>query len=69
MDQKFSRHSFEPILPLQLPREKHLIGNFGIYCGYPLPGGHTQVGVGYKFLLGPQLAVIKVPVGNLVFTF
>ena len=51
-------------------RLKHVVGNFGIYGSYPMPAGHTQIGVGYKFIVGPQGAsVVKVPVGTLNFTF
>jgi hypothetical protein len=51
-------------------RTTHVVGNFGVFGGYPLPGGHTQIGMGYKFIVGPAGAnVIKVPTGNLVFTF
>ena len=53
-----------------LSRLKHVVGNFGIYGSYPMPGGHSQIGVGYKFIVGPQGAtVVKVPVGTLNFTF
>lgn len=51
-------------------RSTHVVGNFGIYGGRPLPGGHTQLGCGYKFILGPGGAtLVKIPVGNLTFTF
>lgn len=51
------------------PRVSHIIGNFGAYGSYPMPGGHSQIGLGYKFIVGPQSQVIKVPVGTLTFTF
>lgn len=54
---------------VSLPRTKHIVGNFGIYGSYPLPGGHTQVGIGYKWIVGPGGGTVKVPMGNLSFTF
>jgi hypothetical protein len=51
------------------PRTYHVIGNFGIYGGYPLPGGHTQVGIGPKFIVGPTGTTVIKMAGNLVFTF
>ena len=54
---------------LSQPRTKHIVGNFGVYGSYPLPGGHTQVGLGYKYIVGPQGGLVKVPVGTLNFTF
>lgn len=51
-------------------RVSHIVGNFGAYGGYALPGGHSQLGVGYKWIVGPGFDMkIKVPVGNLTFTF
>jgi hypothetical protein len=50
------------------PRVSHVIGNFGIYGGRPV-APHAQLGVGYKFLLGPHSQLVKVPVGTLNFTF
>lgn len=52
-----------------LPRTDHTVGNFAIYGSYPLPGGHVQVGVGYKWLVGGAGGTIKVPAGQLAFTF
>lgn len=52
-----------------LPRTDHIVGNFAIYGSYPLPGGHVQVGVGYKWLVGGAGGTIKVPVGQLNFVF
>jgi hypothetical protein len=49
-------------------RTSHVIGNFGIYGGRPV-ANNVQLGCGYKFILGPQSQLIKVPVGNLTFTF
>lgn len=54
---------------VSLPRTYHIVGNFGIYGSYPLPGGHTQIGMGYKFIVGPAGGLVKVPAGNLTFTF
>lgn len=53
---------------LGLPRASHVVGNFGVFGSYPLPGGHTQIGLGYKWI-GPQGGLVKVPVGTLNFTF
>lgn len=50
------------------PRVSHIIGNFGIYGGKPV-APHAQLGVGYKFIVGPHSQLIKVPVGTLNFTF
>src|SRR5207302_4994003 len=36
------------------PRIKHVVGNFGIFPSYPLPGGHAQIGAGPKWIVGPQ---------------
>jgi hypothetical protein len=52
-----------------LPRTSSTVGNFGIFGSYPLPGGHVQVGVGYKWITGSQGGLIKVPAGQLNFTF
>lgn len=49
-------------------RITHMVGNFGIYGGKQL-SDHTQIGFGYKWIIGPQGQGIKVPVGNLNFTF
>lgn len=52
------------------PRTTHIIGNFGVYGSYPMPGGHSQIGLGYKWIVGPGTNVIvKVPVATLNFTF
>jgi len=60
----------ESLAPVNGSRPTHVVGNFGIYGGRPLPGGHTQLGCGYKFIVGPGGAtLVKVPVGNLTFTF
>lgn len=50
------------------PRSSHIVGNFGIYGGRQV-AAHAQLGAGYKFIVGPSFALIKVPVGNLNFTF
>jgi len=50
------------------PRTHHIVGNFGIYGSKPL-SDHTQIGFGYKFLVGPSYQLIKVPVGTINFTF
>lgn len=52
-----------------VPRTTHTVGNFGIFGSYPLPGGHAQIGVGYKWIVGPNGGTVKVPTGNLNFTF
>lgn len=49
-------------------RTSHIIGNFGIYGSRPV-AAHASLGAGYKFILGPSSTVIKIPVGNLNFTF
>jgi hypothetical protein len=52
------------------PRTSHVVGNFGVYGYYAMPGGHSQIGLGYKYLLGPGgSTLIKIPVGTLNFTF
>lgn len=51
------------------PRSYRTVGNFGAYGSYPLPGGHTQIGLGYKFITGAAGGLIKVPTGTLNFTF
>lgn len=61
------RESLAPATP-GASRTSHIIGNFGIYGGRQV-AAHAQLGAGYKFLLGPRMALIKVPVGNLNFTF
>jgi hypothetical protein len=50
------------------PRVSHIIGNFGIYGSRPV-ANNVQLGLGYKFIWGPHSAIVKVPVGNLTFTF
>jgi hypothetical protein len=50
------------------PRVSHIVGNFGIYGGKQV-AAHAQLGCGYKFIVGPRFTLIKVPVGNLTFTF
>lgn len=53
-------------------RISHIIGNFGIYGSRPMPstGSHAQIGLGYKWIVGPGTnVVVKVPVGTLNFTF
>ena len=50
-------------------RAQHVVGDFGIFGSYPLPGGHTQIGLGAKYIVGPQGGLVKVPVGQLNFTF
>lgn len=53
-----------------LGRTGHIVGNFGVYGSYPLPGGHTQIGLGYKFVVGQgSVGLVKVPAGTLNFTF
>lgn len=58
---------------VSLPKTTHIVGNFGIYGSYPLPGGHAQVGVGYKWIVQPGagggVTQVKVPMGTLAFTF
>lgn len=49
-------------------RTSHIVGNFGIYGGRQV-APHAQLGLGYKFIVGPHLTTIKIPVGNLTFTF
>ena len=49
-------------------RSSHIVGNFGIFGSRPV-AAHAQLGAGYKFILGPRSTLIKIPVGNLVFTF
>jgi hypothetical protein len=49
-------------------RTSHVIGNFGIYASRPV-ANNVQLGLGYKYILGPQSVLVKVPVGNLTFTF
>lgn len=51
------------------PRISHIVGDFGIYGSYNVPGGHTQFGLGYKYIVGPQGGLVKVPTGQLNFTF
>ena len=51
------------------PRTRSIVGNFGIFGSRPLPGGHTQLGLGYKWIFGRQSEFVKVPVGTLNFTF
>jgi len=52
------------------PRTSNIVGNFGVYGFYAMPGGHTGIGLGYKFLLGPGgNTTIKIPVATLNFTF
>lgn len=52
-----------------VPRSDHVIGNFGLYGGYPMPGGHTTISVGPKFIVGPQGTTVIKLAGNLVFHF
>lgn len=63
---------------VDLPRTDKVVGNFGIYPSYPLPGGHVTISVGYKWIVGGARGVsglVKaVPdqngvLGNLVFHF
>lgn len=54
---------------VSLPRTYHTVGNFGIFGSYPLPGGHAQVGIGYKWIVGGTGGLVKVPTGALNFTF
>src|SRR6266404_6351912 len=51
-----------------LPRTSHIVGDFGIYGGRQV-APHAQLGVGYKFIVGPKFETIKIPVGSLNFTF
>lgn len=51
------------------PRISHVVGDFGVYGSYNVPGGHAQFGLGYKYILGPQGGLVKVPTGQLNFTF
>lgn len=51
------------------PRISHIVGNFGVYGTYNVPGGHAQFGLGYKYILGPQGGLVKVPTGQLNFVF
>jgi hypothetical protein len=51
------------------PRTQSIVGNFGIFGSRPLPGGHTQIGLGYKAVVGKNVAVVKIPLGTLNFTF
>jgi hypothetical protein len=64
------RESFAPKV-LGGPRTGNIVGNFGIFGSYPMPGGHSQLGLGYKFILNPANGntVVKIPVGTLNFTF
>lgn len=50
-------------------RTYQTVGNFGVYGSYTLPGGHVQVGTGYKWIVGKQGGLIHVPAGNLNFLF
>lgn len=52
-----------------LSRTGHLVGNFGVFGSYPLPGGHVQFGLGYKWITGAQGGLVHVPAGQLNFTF
>jgi hypothetical protein len=52
-----------------MPRTSHVVGNAAIYGSRPLPGGHTQIGLGYKWLFGKGGGLVKVPMGTLNFTF
>lgn len=54
---------------VSLPRTYSTVGNFAIYGSRPLPGGHTQVGIGYKWIVGAHGGLVKVPTGQLNFTF
>lgn len=50
-------------------RSYFTVGNFAAYGSYPLPGGHTQVGIGYKWIVGHNGGLVHIPTGNLNFTF
>jgi hypothetical protein len=50
-------------------RTSSTVGNFGIFGSYPLPGGHVQFGLGYKWITGAQGGLVHVPAGQLNFTF
>lgn len=50
-------------------RTSHTVGNFGVFGSYPLPGGHVQFGLGYKWITGAQGGLVHVPAGQLNFTF
>lgn len=50
-------------------RKSHIVGNFGLYPSYPLPGGHSQISGGIKWIVGPQGGLVKVPSATLNFTF